>query len=267
MIGSIFVENTMYHCNIRYSLGYKFIGKLDFSKWQKAAVTVLNKIEKFQWYQVIPENSKTQSSQISDPIWQKHQSFQEAPTPEIHYCNNINENFAKASRDVFSISKKNNNFPIFFEIFVKQNEDTSTNNDEFLIVEHIDHSYADGRSAELVINKINELYLALVEDNQEKTASIIDSLEQITTIPSQEVSGTKNTVIPIPLFKRIKNIFKLISYKLKDEGKFSIPFEACKDNFNIMKEKSHELPIMHTYSIDKIIKAIQKEILRLTLTL
>jgi hypothetical protein len=244
MIGKIYVEDTMYHCNIRYNLAYKFTGNLDFKLFDSCTQTVLSGIEKFSWEQV-PDSK-------GNPEWCKKAVKADPPNVAVITCTEIDHTFAEFSRDIFSTDRKYSGFPLFFTVLHRNPADGGDS--EFMIIETINHAYADGRSAELVFNKICDLYLAEKAGDRKKAADIVASLKQISTIPSSMVAGGKpDSLIRMKFRHRLKNMFRLITYKLRDEGKFSIPFSRIKQEFEIMKNRPHELPVMKYFDINPLV--------------
>ncbi|QYN46392.1 hypothetical protein [Gilliamella sp. ESL0405] len=245
-VGKIYLEAMMHHCGILFSKGYRFKGTIDKQKLQQSSTAILGAINKFQYKITVASNG--------EPLWQKT-SINIPPLINMQ-CADIEQRFAEFSASIFNTSKEFDEFPMFFTLL-----ESDTNGDEknYIFAQTVNHTYCDARAAELIINWLIDYYNALVEGNLQGQQKIITKLNNLTTLASKNVYSfaKADCLIKMPWYKHVANLFKIITYKIKDTGNYSISYEQIKQNLAEYQQKLRN-PIMRYYDVNSLINYYKK---------
>ncbi len=240
----IYLEGCLAHCNIANSIANHFKGKLDLEAFSGSVKAVLGHISKFQ-YALTNLND-------SDGTWAEKK--RPVPPVKLYKCADLKKGLKEYTEGILVLQKSYEYFPVFFSVLLLDAKASSlkevTSDDksitgDFLIIETIDHSYTDGRSAEFVLYQVVEYYNALINEDSATLDKIIKRLEKTHTVSSDNIYGfnNPNSLVKLSKWQQIKNVFYLMSQKLNDAGGFSISYKTIEENWEKFKaeEKHHEM--------------------------
>ena len=253
--GTIYLENCLSHCNIANSIACHFTGSLNLRLFSISVSKVLSETDKFR-YELIPLDN-------GEGVWKE--KSRNVPPVKLIRCKNMDEGLKEFSRDIFNLSREYNFFPLFFTVFVTDENETKQadehekeENDsvtgEFCIVQTLNHAYCDGRSCEFLLNQITEYYNALLENNLQSMEKVLYRVKQTSTPSSDEIYSfrSKNPLIKLSRWQQIKNIFRLVGTKLNDDGEFSVKYPVIEAEWEKFRTEKHE-PQMHYFDLNPII--------------
>lgn len=248
-IGKIYLEGMMYRCGILSSIGYRFSGFIDTALLQESFVAVVGEIKKFR-YQI----KLDQKDRIS---WQYKGNYPE--NPPVIRTDDPESAFIELCAAIFSRYQASNQFPMLLTII----EQTKTNEEaegQYIVVQTMDHSFCDARSSEFIFKWVVDYYNAILDADKHRQTTVIDTVKNLTTPGSDDIYAMFNSrsLIQLPRRHHLRNLYRIIKYKINDAGQYSVPYRDIEKNLPTYAEKIRR-PILRWFDLNPLVEACRKD--------
>ncbi len=242
-IGKLGLEGLMDRANIAFTNGYRFKGAIDVQQLQTSIQAVCNSIIKFEH----------QVHFISQDNFSWQNSAQRDYTLRLVAITDLDEGFAILCSNSYVILRQQNHAPMSFTLIQPP---SPKNNTEFIIAQLCNHTYVDARSAEVIFNKIIELYNRLCQQDNSAAEAVLSSIQKLHTAPPDIVIEERFNASPKTNHK--DNVEKIMSYQIDDVGQYAIPISDL-DNTLIKYKATSRKPLIQFFRVDEMIRLCREK--------
>ncbi|AFJ01570.1 hypothetical protein Q7C_395 [Methylophaga frappieri] len=234
------LDASMVRCGITFIFAYRFSGSIDPDLLEESVNTLLSQVPRLQKKMVLLEKYRGQ--------WQTPNFIK--PLFSIDDNAVLDEVLSMAYQNVGMTSEDPKVPPMHFTLCLEPTQPT-----QFIILQTGKHSYCDGKSATMMFNHVITFYNALLTDDKQAQQTTIDAVSALTSPTPDDVFALRKQtqpIIEISRWQHIKNIARLMTYKVSDKAQHSTSHKQLPNQFKQFQQTS-ATPLVQRFDMSSLI--------------
>lgn len=253
------LDASMIRCGVVFIYCYRFYGTIDENDFSQSVFSVLSHIKRFSCSMSTDDKYRAQWQEKCEYskacIFLREENFSQAFTSiyQTIACDKVTntDNLSDESKHAILFMAKT--LPMFFIVI-----NDSERKNSFSILQCGQHSYCDGNSSSLIFNQLIRYYNAEKDNNHSEKQRILNELSSLSSPAPGDIFSfsfkTPKHIIPIDRWKHIKNIAKIMTYKIVDNGQYATSHQDLPSLFSQFRSR-HSQPLMHYFDVNRLIES------------